>query len=437
MSQPESKLASHTAGNNFSDAYKGTHFQDLPSELLQHIARHTFDLTDDQNLGNRFEDFVFQDGQLNRINALRDLSNFRLVCRASSFAGRAAFITAASKSDDLRSQTLYLPPRRGSVDTLLKVFDGTGLGATVKVVELSMFARSPITAHKLMRYLMDTYPNVAGDETSALAAVDRIIRLIAVEYRREETFYSNMQSITAVLDHLPPADRNLAITIEDFLDSPRLYGAFDTFMKSERRDEVVHWNYLPQIFELIHRHAFSTVHIDADSSLFGNPFRPRVAAAYPRTPSIIGVDSDVLAQACHTITNLTLNMTKYDMIRLGKYQEYESYRHRHAYRKFLSMLINLKSLCIEATTHFDFVTDYINATWLEGIFEHQEWPELESFKLSFADFEPEPIATFLINHKASLRNLVIAHCRALVSEDEAHILRRLPEPFDIEEYGDC
>jgi hypothetical protein len=426
MSQPEASLAPHTTGNSFSDAYKGTHFQNLPTELLQHIARHTFDITDDQSFRNRFEDIVLEDAETNRVSALRDLSNFRLICRASSLAGRAAFITVASRSDDLRSQTLYLPPKRGSLGNLLKVFDGTGLGATVKVVELSMFARTPIIPRKLMRYLMHSYPNVAGDEISARAAVYRILGSIADEYAREDTFYSNVQLITAVLDSLPPANRLLVVTVEDFLDSPRHYGSFDTFTKSERCDEIVHWKHLPQIFDMVNRYAFSTVYIDADSSLFGNPFRPRVVGAYPRIPSVVGVELDVLAQACHTIINLTLNMTKYDMIRLCKYKDYESYRHRHAYRNFLSRFIKLKSLCMTAATHFA-VPDYINVTWLEGILEDQLWPELESFDLSFADFEPEPIATFLIGHKGSLQKVLIAYCRCAVSEDEAQILQRLPD----------
>lgn len=415
------------AMNAFSSAYKGTHFQDLPSELLQHIARHTFNVTEEQKFPNRVEGLLFEDPQLHCITTLYHLSNFRLICRASSFAGRAAFITAASRSDYLGSQTLYLPPKRGSCESLLKVFRGTGLGATVKVVEMSMFARTPITPSKLMHYLMDSYPISSGDEQSARFAVGRVLSSIETEYTREDTFYDDIQLMNAVLDCLPPADRSLAITVEDFLDSPRQYGAFHTFTKAERCGQVVHWNHLPQIFELINRYAFSTVHIDADSSLFGNPFLARVATAYPHNPSVVGIDTDVLTQACQTITVLSLSMTKYDMIRLGKYKEYGSYRHRHAYKKFLSRFMNLRSLCITAITHFDLTFEYIDAAWLEGVLEDQAWPELESFDLSFATLEPEPIATFFINHKASLRNVKIARCWVSVPETEAQIFRQLPD----------
>jgi len=428
MSQQESSSTQYPAGKGFTDAYTGTHFQDLPAELLQNIAKHTFDITQQQYPLEPSKFLQGVRGMFTPHSVLRDLTTFRLLCNPANLAGRAMLIRASSRPDYLGSQTLYLPPKRGSLEDLLKTFKSTGLGAAVKVIELSIFARDPMPPQGLTSILWNEYQDMAWDDVSVQAAVHRIFRLLESEYAKEDAVYTNMDLITAILDCLPAADRRLVITVKDFWDDlrweilPSEQGLTCFLVQNEPRGEVVHWRRLPQIFDLIKDYGFSSFHIDADSSLFGNPFRPRVTTAYPHVPSVIGVDLGTLKQAYHTITDLSLTMTKNDMLSMRKVnKENEDYRHRHAYRKFLSSFKNLKSLRLSATRTL------IGSLWLETVLENQEWPNLETFDLSHSEIEHESLANFLLAHKASLRYLGFNACSVPVTRDDARVLDHLPE----------
>jgi len=428
MSQQESSPKALPAGNSSTDAYTGTHFQNLPAELLQQIAKHTFDITQQQYPLEPSKFLQGVRGMFTPHSVLRDLTTFRLLCHSANLAGRVMLIKASSRPDYLGSQTLYLPPKRGSLEDLLRTFNGTGLGAGVKVIELSILARNPMPPQGLMSILWEEYQDMAWDDISAQAAVHRIFCLLESEYTKDDAVYANMDLITAILDCLPAADRRLVVTVKDFWEDlrweilPSEQGLTCFLVQNEPRGEVVHWRRLPQIFELINRYGFSSFHIDADSSLFGNPFRPRVTTAYPHIPSVIGVDLAALNQAYHNITDLSLKMTKNDMLSMRKVdKENEDYRHRHAYRKFLSSFKSLKSLQIAATR------TQIGATWLETVLDDQEWPGLVTFNLSNAGIEHESMANFLLAHKPSLRYLEFSWCSVSVTRDDAHVLDRLPD----------
>ena len=428
MSQQESSSTQLPAGRSFTDAYTSTHFQDLPAELLQNIAKHTFDITQQQYPLEPSKFLQGVRGMFAPHSVLRDLTTFRFLCHSANLAGRAVLIRASSRPDYLGSQTLYLPPKRGSLEDLLKTFKGTGLGAAVKVIELSILARDPMPPQGLTSILWEEYQDMAWDDVSVQAAVHRIFRLLESEYTKEDAVYANMDLITTILDCLPSADRRLVVTVKDFWDDlrweilPSEQGLTCFLVHNEPRGEVVHWKRLPQIFDLIKHYGFSSFHIDADSSLFGNPFRQRLTTAYPHIPSVIGVNLDTLKHAYHTVTDLSLTMTKNDMLSMRKVdKENEDYRHRHAYRKFLSSFKGLKSLQISGTR------TEIGTTWLETVLEYQEWPHLESFNLSNAGIEHDAIATFLLAHKASLRYLEFSWCSVSVSRDDAHVLDRLPD----------
>jgi hypothetical protein len=141
----------------FTTDYTGHHFQNLPAELLQAIA-----------IQCSVPAKIWREG--NRLSP--HLGKFRLLCRETSEAGKAAMIIISRRKRFLSPKKIFLPSRKLSIDDMLKVFKGTGLGQLVKDIDIHLM---PVIKHSRQHaFLVEHFESHGQSCEDAIIAADKV-----------------------------------------------------------------------------------------------------------------------------------------------------------------------------------------------------------------------------------------------------------------------
>lgn len=375
------------AARKFSDDYTGTHFQMLPPEILTIIGMQI--CTDE---------FEWSTG----IVTLRHLSRFRLLCRITSDVGRNILISLSQRPGYRGPRSLLLPPRRErTLDDLLLILNGTGLGVVLRKIEF-------IVSNATDGPELEDKTEKVGRRDSGSRAIGTNKRseiVIRKDMEDEKMFLGYLNSdvgfdkLLRLLDCLPNL-KHLVFKVEatNTLHDPAYMTPEQLRRRPdpgyEQQHDVTYWDCLPRLFEIIKRYSLPVVSFRADSSMFINK-------------SIGGsrVDTCLLKDACASITNLELHITHNDDRALGLYDPgvFDYLFNAESFRVFLASAVNLRRLLLEYALpeNGDDVTS-IDSEWMHDVLRDQFWPRLRKFEVIKADFDAETMLKFLLRHRNSL-----------------------------------
>lgn len=393
------------ARRKFSAQYAGTHFQNLPAELLQAIATQV-----------AVPCTLWPGG----ITLSPHLSKFRLLCRATSAAGKAAMITTSMHRRYLSPAKAVIcaqkgGPSRDTIDDLLKIFQGTGLGAMIKKVQ---FLVVPQIMHPALEHIL-VETGCLRNHSPKLREIMAIARRIMLEaqQRSQERFFRMLGSdvgfnkLLRLVSCMPNVEE-VSIAVHDFwrgIDCPDLIDALHNDTGPDKK--IVHWKLVPQVFELMKRFEITKFMVDADPALFGIPALPGEGGRRRSTRLNSGVDEALLRMSSSTLTHIHLGMSRYDAMSLGTYSEsiWDGFSGEEAFKQFLKCAINLKSLELRSNLEpgmYEHREDaQLDGDWFQAVLKDQSRPALRSIVLSNARARGDWLADFLLRHKHTLRDV--------------------------------
>lgn len=384
--------------SGFTADYHGSHFQNLPPEILQAIAIQT-----------SIPAIIWPGGT----TISHHLARFRTICRETSEAGKAVLIRLSKRERDFSPKSLYLPLRPGrTFDDVLRIFQNTGIGEVVR--ELEFFTFPVITNTTLQTWIQDLINDgLSGHEArteNSIVVSKEVVRTFTPMIAHQKDFFNVINSkkgfekLVDILDCMPNL-RELHFRVMSFWSCHRAPEALihlERFVAGHEREraKVIHWGCFPRILEIIKRYSISKVTLEADSCMFGDRCNQ---------PSILPRISDAtLVASCASITDLRLNMTPMDLMSLGRYDRDDPLPLKNAdrFHTFLASAPNLRKLNIGYSRDAVELGE-IDSLWLRSVLRDQFFPKLVMLEVSHAQIEADIILPFVTRHKDTLEALAI------------------------------
>lgn len=177
--------------SRFTKKYAGTHFQNLPPELLQAIA---------------IQCNVAALPGIGGFRATHALGKYRTLCRATSQAGTAALLHIARRRGRV-PQKLRIPDRDRTLEQTLALFKGTGLGALVKEVHFDVMPTYPRTNQKSL--MIEYFTDKGLPRPRATKRAADVLKELETATRHQEQFFASLKThvgfktLTDILDCMP------------------------------------------------------------------------------------------------------------------------------------------------------------------------------------------------------------------------------------------
>lgn len=319
------------AMSSFSSDYSGSHIQTLPAELLQAIALQI------SGHGSTMS---------------KHFGKFRMLCRESSEAGKALLVAQGYRNRYSVPYTLYLPPIDMSLADLTKTFTNNKLASVVRHIQ---FTFRPLITHKHLKDVLLRARSLFSSNNAQVIA-DRVIHEFHTQIERQEPFVRDLLSETGFLQILQLLDLfpHLEELTYRVLAYWRLIHDSDTteeLVNTPRSNvQVIHWQALPRIMEIVKHCGITSFNVDADSAMFGNPSqRTGLPERSNRRSGVLNKLS--LPGYLNHITTIDLTLTKHDTMSIGRCYEEDllDLRNAQGFRDFLMCAINLKRFHLEYT----------------------------------------------------------------------------------------
>lgn len=393
--------------SKFTRKYKGTHFQNLPPELLQAIA---------------VQCNVAAMPGMYGLHITQALGKYRELCRATSEAGKAVVLSDARRRRRPRGpRKLRIPDCKRTMEQTLSVFKDTGLGTVVKEIHFDIMPVFPPTNQELL--LIEYFRAKGLTRQKASQRATAVLEELQTAVTHQDNFFetsrthAGFEKITDILDCMPNLEQ-LQIQMLNFWTFARnslSFGALICNNAALSATELSHWKLLPQFFDLIERYSIKKLRLEADSSLFGieEVLATRLFGASRRSPRRLTTMSPArLSQSCQTLTHIDLAMTYMDYACLGHYDDIDEYggmTNELGFRALLAGAVNLDSLHLSFSVDHGGLNDNrrIDHRWLHEVLREQYWPKLKHFNLWKVEADPEQLIKIMRAHKQSLTAVVL------------------------------